>query len=103
MASPKNWKADHNGNTERYPYRWKHREAPAQIFVMKKKRGYNAGTYSVQAKYKGKVGGNGHSAVSGIRNKENARKKAVKLARMYSNPNDLKEDINKVSFGASLR
>lgn len=103
MASPRNWKADHDGNTERYPYRWRHREASAQIFVMKTMRGHNAGTYSVNAKYEGKVGGDGHSAVSGIRNKEDARKKAVKLARMYSNAQDLREDITKVSFGASLR
>jgi hypothetical protein len=104
MASPKNWESKHEkySKSPYYEYVWEHRNAPAKILVMKKRRGQNKGTYTVNATYKGVAEGNGQTAASDIRNKEDARKKAVKLGRMYSNSDDLREDISKVSFGKSL-
>lgn len=105
MASPKNWNSQHSkySSSTYYHYVWQHRNAPAKIMVMKSQNRHNKGTYSVRAKYKGVMEGNGHIVVNGIRNKEEARRKAVKLARMYTYADDLKEDISKIDFGASLR
>lgn len=99
MASPKNWDSNHP-ETRQYPFRWDHRNAPASIWVEKSTRGHDAGLYSVKAKYRGV--NHGRIAKQSITNKDDARSKAVKLARMYTNSEDLKSDITKVEFGRTL-
>lgn len=107
MAAPKNWDATHdrykreNGELSKgYPavYFWEHSEMPDKIYISVVDTAVSTIGEAERGRYRVDINYNGvheNRAMGYFDSKEEARKHAVNLARMYSNPEKLRNNITR--------